>query len=98
MDALLLHLSKIENLRVITRTSVERYRNTEMSIPEIAAELNVQHVLEGSFQKHGDQANLIVQLSNAKQNEDHLWANEYHRDWSNIFAYRVRWHKLLQES
>jgi len=86
MDAILLHLSKIENLRVITRTSVERYRNTTLTIPEIAAELNVHHVLEGSFQKQGDMANLIVQLSNAQQNEDHLWANEYNRDWSDIFA------------
>ena len=86
MDAILLHLSKIENLRVITRTSVERYRNTTMTIPEIASELNVHHVLEGSFQKYGDKANLIVQLSNAQQNEDHLWANEYNRDWSDIFT------------
>ena len=86
MDAILLHLSKIENLRVITRTSVEQYRNTTMTIPEIASELNVHHVLEGSFQKYGDKANLIVQLSNARQNEDHLWANEYNRDWSDIFA------------
>ena len=86
MDAILLHLSKIENLRVITRTSVERYRKTEMTIPEIAHELNVGHVLEGSFQKHGDQANLIVQLSNAQQKEDHLWASEYNRNWSDIFA------------
>ena len=85
MDAILLHLSKIENLRVITRTSVEHYRNTTMTIPEIAAELNVHHILEGSFQKHGDKANLIVQLSNAQQNEDHIWANEYNRDWSDIF-------------
>ena len=85
MDAILLHLSKIENLRVITRTSVEKYRNAKMSLPEIAEELNVGHILEGSFQKHGDQANLIVQLSNADQNEDHLWANEYRRNWSNIF-------------
>ncbi len=86
MDAILLHLSKIENLRVITRTSVERYRNTKMSIPQIAAELNVDHILEGSFQKQGDHANLIVQLSNAEKDEDHLWADEYPRDWSDIFA------------
>jgi len=86
MDAILLHLSKIENLRVITRTSVEQYRNTTMTIPEIAAELNVHHILEGTFQKHGDRANLIVQLSDAQQNEDHIWANEYNRDWSDIFA------------
>ncbi len=85
MDAVLLHLSKIEKLRVITRTSVERYRHTTMTIPEIAVELNVQHILEGSFQKYGEQANLIVQLSNAQKNEDHLWAKEYTRDWSDIF-------------
>ena len=86
MDAILLDLSKIENLRVITRTSVEQYRNTALTIPEIAAELNVNHVLEGSFQKHGDQANLIVQLSNAQKIEDHLWADEFNRNWSNIFT------------
>ena len=48
--------------------------------------MNVNHILEGSFQKHGDRANLIVQLSDAQQNEDHIWANEYNRDWSDIFA------------
>ncbi len=86
MDAIIMHLSKIENLRVISRRSVLRYRNTTLTIPEIAAELNVHHLLEGSFQKHGDKANLIVQLINAQHEEDHLWANEYNRDWSDIFA------------
>jgi len=86
MDAILLHLSKIEDLRVITRTSVEKYRNPTQTIHEIADELQVNYILEGSFQKYGDQVRLIVQLSNAEEKEDHLWANEYNRDWSDIFS------------
>ena len=86
MDAILLHLSKIENLRVVTRTSVEQYRNTTMTIQEIAGELNVDHILEGSFQKYEDRVNLIVQLSDVRQHENRIWANEYNRDWSDIFA------------
>jgi TolB-like protein len=86
MDAILLRLSKIEDLRVILRTSVEQYRNTTKSIPEIAGELQVNHILEGSFQKYGDQARLIVQLSNTEEKEDHIWAEEYNRDWSDIFS------------
>jgi len=86
MDAILLHLSKIEDLRVITRTSVEKYRNPSQTIHEIASELKVNYILEGSFQKYGDQARLIVQLSNAEEMEDHIWSNEYNRDWSNIFS------------
>ena len=70
MDAIVLHLSKIEDLRVITRTSVEKYRNPTQTIPEIAGELQVNHILEGSFQKYGNQARLIVHLSNAEEKED----------------------------
>jgi len=86
MDAILLHLSKIEDLRVITRTSVEKYRDPTQTIIEIARELKVNYILEGSFQKYGDQVRLIVQLSNAEEKEDHIWANEYNRDWSDIFS------------
>jgi adenylate cyclase len=86
MDVILLHLSKIEDLRVITRTSVEKYRDPTQTIPEIARELQVNYILEGSFQKYGDQARLIVQLSNAEEKEDHIWASEYNRDWSDIFS------------
>jgi len=56
MDAILLHLSKIEDLRVMSRTSVEQYRKTEKTATEICLELDVGFVLEGSFRKYGDQA------------------------------------------
>jgi hypothetical protein len=55
MDAILLHLSKIEDLRVMARTSVEQYRGTTKTVPEICRELNVGFILEGSFQKSGEQ-------------------------------------------
>ena len=86
VDAIVLHLSKIEDLRVITRTSVEKYRNPTQTIPEIAGELQVNYILEGRFQKYGDQVRLSVQLSNVEEKEGHLWAKEYNRDWSDIFA------------
>jgi len=62
MDAILLHLSKIEDLRVLARTSVEQYRETDKTATMICRELDVAYLLEGSFQKYGDQVRLIVQL------------------------------------
>jgi len=85
MDAILLHLSKIEDLRVMSRTSVEQYRKTEKTATEICLELDVGFVLEGSFRKYGDQARLIVQLIQSGQ-EDHAWANQYDREWTEIFV------------
>ena len=61
MEAILLHLSKIEDLRVIDRTSVEQYREPDKTAIIICKELDVGYLLEGSFQKYGDQAKLIVQ-------------------------------------
>jgi TolB-like protein len=84
MDAILLHLSKIEDLRVISRTSVEQYRVTTKTVPEICEELDVAYVLEGSFRRYGDQARLIVQLIQSGR-ESHVWANQYDRDWGDIF-------------
>ncbi len=85
MDAILLHLSKIRALRVISRTSVEQYRETNKTIPEIGQELDAEYILEGSFQKSGEDVKLIVQLIKTKK-EDHLWANEYNRNWNDIFS------------
>ena len=62
MESILNNLQKIENLRVISRTSVEKYRNTNKTIPEIAKELNVSYFVEGSGQKIGDKILLNVQL------------------------------------
>ncbi len=85
MDAILLHLSKIKDLRVMARTSVEQYRNTDKTATMICQELNVAYLLEGSFQKYGDNAKLIAQLIRPGK-EGHVWANEYNRDWKDIFS------------
>ncbi len=84
MDAILLNLSKIKDLRVISRTSVEQYRKTDKPLNAIGKELDVAYLLEGSFQKFGDNARLIVQLIKTGK-EGHVWANDYDRNWSDIF-------------
>jgi serine/threonine protein kinase len=85
MEAILLNLSKIEDFRVISRTSVERYRDTNKTVNTICQELDVAYLLEGSFQKYGDTAKLIVQLIEPGR-ERHIWANEYVRDWKDIIS------------
>jgi serine/threonine-protein kinase len=85
MDAITLHLSKIKNLRVMSRTSVEQYRETTKTTRVIGQELDVEYLLEGSFQKFGNNVKLIVQLINSSE-ESHAWANEYDSKWSDIFS------------
>ena len=85
MEAITLHLSKIKGLRVIGRTSVEQYRNPTKTTTAIGRELDVKYLLEGSFQKFGDNVRLIVQLIKTGK-EGHIWANNYDRNWSDIFA------------
>lgn len=85
MDAILLHLSKIKDLRVIGRTSVEQYRKTDKPAKVIGKELDVAYLLEGSFLRDGDQARLIVQLIRTSD-EDHAWGGEYDRDWKDILS------------
>ena len=86
-DDLLTHLAKIGSLKVISRTSVLRYKDTEKSIPEIAAELNVATVMEGGIQRSGDQVRINVQLIDA-QTDEHLWAEIFDRELTveNLFA------------
>lgn len=85
MEAILLHLSKIHDLRVLGSTSVEQYRRTDKTIEAIGKELNVEYILEGNFQKYGDEAKLIVQLIRTRK-ESHIWSSEYNRDWQDILA------------
>jgi serine/threonine protein kinase len=85
MEAILLNLSKIEDLRVVSRTSVEQYRNTDKTVNTICQELDVAYLLEGSFQKYGDTAKLSVQLIEPGR-ERHVWSNEYDRDWKDIIS------------
>jgi TolB-like protein len=85
MDAITLHLSKIKDLRVMSRTSVEQYRETTKTTRQIGKELDVEYLLEGSFQKYGDNARLIVQLIKTSE-ESHAWGNEYNNKWSDVFS------------
>lgn len=85
MESVLSNLQKIEDLRVISRTSVEKYRNNPKTIPEIAEELNVSYFVEGSGQKIGDQILLYVQLIEASS-DSHMWSEQYERRAFEIFS------------
>ena len=84
MEAILDHLQKIEDLRVISRTSVEKYRYDPKTIREISEELDVNYFVEGSGQKIGDQILLTVQLVEAQQDK-HVWSERYNRRAEDIF-------------
>ncbi len=86
-DEVLTRLAKISTLKVISRTSVMRYRDTDKSILEIARELSVAAILEGGVQRVGDQVRINVQLINAHTDE-HMWAEIYDRELTarNLFA------------
>jgi TolB-like protein len=85
MDAILTHLSKINDLRVMSRTSVEQYRKTKKTTAQIGKELDVKYILEGSFQKAGDSIRLIAQLIRVGK-EGHVWSDIYDRLWKNVFS------------
>jgi serine/threonine protein kinase len=83
-DDILTKLSKIKGLRVIARTSVLKYQDTKKSISEIASELNVGNILEGSTRRSGDVIRVTAQLINA-DTEEHMWAENYDRQYGDIF-------------
>ena len=76
MEEILNNLQKIKDLRVISRTSVEQYRNQTKPIPEIAKELGVNYIVEGSGQKYGNTFRLRTQLIMAAK-ESHLWGESF---------------------
>jgi TolB-like protein/Tfp pilus assembly protein PilF len=86
-DDIIIKLSQLKELKVISRTSVMHYRDTEKTIPEIARELSVATILEGGVQRSGDHVRINVQLIDAHTDE-HLWAETYDRELSaeNMFA------------
>ena len=85
-DDLLTQLAKISDLKVISRTSVMKYRDTEKTIPEIAAELGVTTILEGGIQRAGKRIRINAQLIDVVTDE-HLWAETFDREMTmeNIF-------------
>src|SRR5262249_35414652 len=84
-EEILTRLSKIADLKVIARTSTERYRSAPASLREIGEQLGVANVLEGSVQKAADQVRVNVELINAAT-QAHLWADTYDRKLTDIFA------------
>jgi TolB-like protein/cytochrome c-type biogenesis protein CcmH/NrfG len=86
-DDLLTQLARISTLKVISRTSVQRYRGTTKTAPQIAAELGVATILEGGVQRSGNLVRINVQLIDARSDE-HLWAETYDRDLTarNVYA------------
>src|SRR5438132_8478578 len=84
-EEILSRLSKIADLKVISRTSTQRYKSKPDNLLEIAKQLGVAHILEGTVQKAADQVRVNVQLINA-QNDSHLWADKFDRKLADVFA------------
>ena len=84
-ENILIQLASLRNLRVISRTSVMRYKKTTKSAPEIASELNVKYILEGSVQTHGNKVRVNVQLIDA-QKDHHVWAKAFVESLDDIFT------------
>ncbi len=84
-DELITDLAKSGGLRVISHTSVERYKNTKRSLPEIARELGVDAVVEGTVMRSGDRVRITAQLIDGRSDR-HLWADSYERDVRDVFG------------
>ena len=84
-DEILTRLAKIGALKVISRTSTQHYASNPGNLPEIARQLGVANILEGSVQKAGDAVHINVQLIRAAT-DDHLWAEVYNRKLDDIFG------------
>ena len=83
-EEILTRLSRIRDLKVISRTSTQRFKNTAEQIPDIAKQLGVAAILEGSVRKAGDKVRVHVQLIDAEK-DAHLWAERYDRQPDDIF-------------
>ena len=84
-DEILTRLSKIADLKVISRTSMQHYKSAPQNLPEIARQLGVAHILEGSVQKSGDAVRVNVQLIRAA-NDSHIWADIFDRKLTDILS------------
>ena len=84
-DEILTRLSKIADLKVISRTSTQKYKSPPDNLREIAQQLGVSNILEGSVQKASDQVRVSVQLINVR-NDSHLWAETYDRKLTDVFG------------
>jgi TolB-like protein/Tfp pilus assembly protein PilF/class 3 adenylate cyclase len=95
-DEILTRLSKIADLKVISRTSTQHYKSAPENLPEIARQLGVAHILEGSVQKSGAAVRVNVQLIKAA-NDSHLWADTFDRELTDIFSVESEVAKAIAE-
>lgn len=84
-DALITDLAQIGSLKVISRTSTMRYKKSDKTLPEIARELNVDGIVEGTVQRFGDRVRITAQLIHGPSDK-HLWAKSYERDARNVLS------------
>jgi TolB-like protein/Tfp pilus assembly protein PilF len=85
-EEILNHLSKISSMKVISRQSSMKYKDSKLSMPEIAAVLGVANILEGSVRRSGDKVRITAQLIDGKTDK-HIWSEDYdYRDLKDIFA------------
>ena len=84
-DALITDLAKISSLKVISRTSSMQYKQSKKSLPEIARELDVDGIVEGTVQRSGNRVRITAQLIHGPSDK-HFWANSYERDMRDVFA------------
>src|SRR5438128_885388 len=95
-DEILTRLSKIADLKVISRISTQHYKSAPENLPEIARQLGVAHILEGRVQKSGDAVRVNVQLIKAA-NDSHLWADTFDRKLTDIFSVESEVAKAIAE-
>ena len=95
-DEILTRLSKIADLKVISRTSTQQYKSAQENLPEIAKQLGVAHILEGSVQKSGDSVRVNVQLIKAA-NDSHVWADTFDRKLTDILLVESEVAKAIAE-
>jgi TolB-like protein/Tfp pilus assembly protein PilF len=96
-EEILTRLAGIADLKVISRTSTQRYQSRPRNLTQIAKELGVANILEGSVQKAGDRARISVQLINA-QTDSHLWADTYDRKLTDVFLVETDIAKTIADS
>jgi serine/threonine protein kinase/Tfp pilus assembly protein PilF len=95
-DEILTRLSKIADLKVISRISTQHYKSAPGNLPEIAKQLGVAHILEGSVQKNGGAVRVNVQLIKAANNS-HLWADTFDRKLTDIFSVESEIAKVIAD-
>src|SRR5437867_8143390 len=96
-DEILTRLAKVSDLKVVSRTSTQHFKSSPDNLPQIAKQLGVMHVLEGSVQKSNDQVRVNVQLINALT-DAHLWAETFDRKLTDIFAVESEVAKSVAET